>query len=204
MHFIQQQLNNDMKNILILGASGSLAQQVIPTLLANPEHHLTLFVRNARSVSQFAGERVEIVTGDVLNMAQLSAVINGQDVVYAGLSGNLKKMAQNIVQAMNENKVKRLIFISSMGIYGETGENHGAILEPYRQSAQVIEQSDLDFTVLRPAWFTNGSEIDYALTYKGETFKGHSVSRKSIADFIDKLIQNEQLGIRQSIGIAKV
>lgn len=193
-----------MKNILILGASGSLAKQVIPTLLANPEHRLTLFVRNAQSVSQFTGERVAIVTGNVLNIAQLNAVMKEQDVVYAGLSGNLKMMAQNIVQAMNENKVKRLIFISSMGIYGETGENHGAILEPYRQSAQVIEQSDLDFTLLRPAWFTNGAEVDYALTYKGENFKGHSVSRKSIADFIDKLVQNEQLGIRQSIGIAKV
>ncbi|WP_373767071.1 NAD(P)H-binding protein [Glaesserella sp.] len=193
-----------MKNILILGASGSLAKQVIPTLLTNPEHRLTLFVRNVQSVSQFAGERVEIVTGDVLNITQLNAVMKGQEVVYAGLSGNLKVMAHNIVQAMNENQVKRLIFISSMGIYGETGENHGAILEPYRQSAQVIEQSDLDFTLLRPAWFTNGSEIDYALTYKGEAFRGHSVSRKSIADFIDKLVQNEQLGIRQSIGIAKV
>lgn len=91
-----------------------------------------------------------------------------------------------------------------MGIYSETGENHGAILEPYRESAQVIEQSDLDFTVLRPAWFINGAEVDYALIYKGEAFQGHSVSRKSIADFIDKLMQNEQLGIRQSIGIAKV
>ena len=139
-----------MKNILILGASSSLAKQVIPTLLTNPEHRLTLFVRNAQSVSQFAGERVEIVTGDVLNIAQLNAVMKGQEVVYAGLSGNLKVMAHNIVQAMNENQVKRLIFISSMGIYGETGENHGAILEPYRQSAQVIEQSDLDFTLLRP------------------------------------------------------
>ena len=193
-----------MKNILILGASGSLAKQVIPTLLANPEHRLTLFVRNAQSVSQFAGEHVAIVTGDVLNIAQLNAVMKGQDVVYAGLSGRLKDMAHNIVQAMNKNQVKRLIFISSMGIYGETGENHGAILEPYRESAQVIEESDLDFTVLRPAWFTNGSEVDYALTYKGEAFQGHSVSRKSIADFIDKLVQNEQLGIRQSIGIAKV
>lgn len=193
-----------MKNILILGASGSLAKQVIPVLLASPEHHLTLFVRNTASVRQFAGERVQIVEGDVLNAAQLSATMQGQHVVYAGLSGNLKAMAQNIVQAMKENSVKRLIFISSMGIYGETGEDHGAVLEPYRQSAQVVEQSDLDFTLLRPAWFTNDAEVDYELTYKGEAFKGHSVSRKSISDFIGKLVQNETLGIRQSIGIAKV
>lgn len=193
-----------MKNILILGASGSLAKQVIPTLLENTEHHLTLFVRHAHSVHHFVGERIKIVSGDVLNMDQLTAVMQGQDVVYAGLSGRLKEMAQNIVQAMEENHIKRLIFISSMGIYGETGENHGAILEPYRQSAQVIEQSDLDFTVLRPAWFTNGTEVDYALTDKGEPFKGHCVSRRSIADFIYQLVQNERLGIRRSIGIAKI
>ena len=193
-----------MKNILILGAGGSLAKQVIPVLLANPEHHLTLFARNAASVRPFAGERVRVVEGDVLDAAQLSAAMQGQHVVYAGLSDNLKAMAQNIVQAMKENSVKRLIFISSMGIYGETGEDHGAVLEPYRQSAQVVEQSDLDFTLLRPAWFTNDAEVDYELTYKGEAFKGRSVSRKSITDFIGKLVQNETLGIRQSIGIAKV
>ena len=66
-----------MKNILMLGASGSLARQVIPTLLANPDHRLTLFVRNAQSVSQFAGERVAIITGDVSNTAQLNAVMKG-------------------------------------------------------------------------------------------------------------------------------
>ncbi|WP_165688460.1 hypothetical protein [Rodentibacter trehalosifermentans] len=51
---------------------------------------------------------------------------------------------------------------------------------------------------------TNGSEIEYSLTYKGEAFEGHSVSRKSIADFIGKLVADEQLGSRQSIGIAKI
>lgn len=193
-----------MKNILILGASGSLAREVIPTLLTNAEYRLTLFVRNANSVRQFANVRVQIVEGDVLNFSQLTAVMKGQDVVYAGLAGRLKEMAENIVKAMNENQVKRLIFISSMGIYGETGEDHGAILDPYRQSAEVVENSHLNFTVLRPAWFTNGTEIDYGLTYKGEPFKGHSVSRKSIADFINKLVADEQLGSRQSIGIAKI
>ncbi|RGE49155.1 hypothetical protein MHD_00780, partial [Mannheimia granulomatis] len=104
-------------------------------------------------------------------------------------------------KAMDIEKVKRLVWISSMGIYGETGEDHGTILEPYRQSAAIIETSDLDYTLIRPAWFTNGSEIQYQLTHKGELFKGQSVSRKSIADFVAKILR-ENSEICQSVGIA--
>ena len=194
-----------MQYILMLGASGSLAQVIIPTLLAYTDSRLTLFVRNPKAVAQFAShERVQVVQGDVLNQAQLDTTMRGQNVVYAGLAGSLEPMAENIVQAMNANQVKRLIFVSSMGIYGETGEDHGAVLAPYRRSADIVEQSDLDFTVLRPGWFTNGSEVDYQLTYKGAPFKGHQVSRRSIADFVLQLVQNPQQDLRQSIGIAKI
>ena len=39
-----------------------------------------------------------------------------------------------------------------MGIYDEVpGETYGAVLNPYRESVKVIEASDLDYTVIRPA-----------------------------------------------------
>lgn len=101
-----------------------------------------------------------------MDLPQLESLMQGQDVVYANLAGHLEAMAENIVQAMNHTNVKRLIWISSMGIYGETGEDHGAILEPYRRSAQMVENSRLDYTIIRPAWFTDGHEIDYQLTRK--------------------------------------
>ncbi|WP_443090400.1 NAD(P)H-binding protein [Basfia succiniciproducens] len=192
-----------MQNILILGATGSLAAQIIPTLLAETDDNLTLFARNPSRLAQFNSERVQVVQGDMMNIEQLSEVLKGKDIVYAGLAGNLEPMAKNLVTAMETVQVKRLIWVSSMGIYGETGEDHGAILDPYRRSAQIIEQSGLDYTILRPGWFTNGQEIDYQLTHKGEAFKGHSVSRKSIADFVLKLMQNPELEIKQSVGIAK-
>ncbi|VEI77528.1 Quinone oxidoreductase 2 [Mannheimia haemolytica] len=190
-----------MKQILILGASGSLANVVIPELLKDDNVQLTLFVRRPQSVAKFKNKRVKIVQGDVLDFNALTQVMQGIDAVYAGLAGNLKPMAENVVKAMNEAQVKRLVWISSMGIYGETGEDHGAILEPYRQSAAVIEASELDYTVVRPGWFTNGSEVQYQLTHKGEAFKGHSVSRKSIADFVAHILR-ENIEIRESVGIA--
>ncbi|WP_409499915.1 NAD(P)H-binding protein [Mannheimia glucosida] len=190
-----------MKQILILGASGSLANVVIPELLKDDNVQLTLFVRRPQSVAKFQSERVKIVQGDVLDFHALTQAMQGVDAVYAGLAGDLKAMAENMVKAMNNAQVKRLVWISSMGIYGETGEDHGAILEPYRQSAAVIEASELDYTLVRPGWFTNGSEVQYQLTHKGEPFKGHNVSRKSIADFVVRILR-ENSEIRESVGIA--
>ena len=193
-----------MKNILILGANGGLAQTVIPVLLENSKLTLTLVSRNIRRLQTFANERVNVVQADVMDLPQLESLMQGQDVVYANLAGNLEAMAENIVQAMNRTNVKRLIWISSMGIYGETGEDHGAILEPYRRSAQVVEKSRLDYTIIRPAWFTDGHEIDYQLTRKGEPFQGRQVSKRSIAHLIAKLIERPEFSIRESLGIGRI
>lgn len=107
--------------------------------------------------------------GDVLDEGKLKEAMAGQDVVYANLAGSLKKMAKSIVKPMNTCGVKRLIWISSMGIYDEVpGQTYNSILDPYRKSAEIIEDSNLDFTILRPGWFTNKNEIDYEITQKGE------------------------------------
>jgi hypothetical protein len=64
-----------------------------------------------------------------------------------------------------------------MGIYGEVpGERYRSVLDPYRDSAALVETSDLDYTILRPGWFTHADGIDYQITQKGEAFKGHDVS----------------------------
>lgn len=91
-----------------------------------------------------------------------------------------------------------------MGIYDEVpGQRYSSILDSYRNSAEIIEVSDLDFTILRPGWFTNKDEIDYETTQKGEPFKGHDVSRKSVADLIVKLAETPGLEIRKSLGVNK-
>lgn len=192
-----------MEHVLVLGATGSLANVVIPVLLKNPDIKLTLFARNINPLSKISADNVCLVQGDVLNFVQLNEAMQGQDIVYANLAGSLKEMANNVVKAMKNQHVKRLIWISSMGIYDETGQSHGAILQPYRDSAKVIEQSGLDYTLIRPAWFTNDAAIDYKLTTKGQPFIGSQVSRRSIAALIDKLIQRPDYAIGESLGIAK-
>ena len=96
---------------------------------------------------------------------------------------------------MHSAGVKRLIFISSMGIYGEVpGERYRSVLDPYRDSAAVIEASDLDYTILRPGWFTRDEAVDYQVTQKGEAFEGHDVSLNSLSDLIVKLALSPTTG----------
>ena len=73
-------------------------------------------------------------------------------------------MAKNIVKAMKEKAVKKIIFISSIGIYNVP---LNPVLQPYRKAADIIEASELEYTILRPTWFTNEDEIDYEITEKG-------------------------------------
>jgi uncharacterized protein YbjT (DUF2867 family) len=152
---------------LILGANGQIAQVARELFLERSDAQLTLYLRRAKRLSIHDPVREQMVEGDVLDLKTLESADAGQDVVYANLSGQMKPQAQNIVKAMNACGVKRLIFISSMGIYGEIpGERYQSILDPYRDCASVIEESDLDYTIIRPAWLNNGDEIDYDTTQK--------------------------------------
>ena len=115
----------------------------------------------------------------------------------------MARQAQSIVEAMQATGLKRLLFVSSMGIYGEVpGQEYSKVLDPYRDSAAIIEASDLDYTVLRPGWFTSDPTIDYQLTRKGEPFRGHDVSLNSLSDLIVKLATTPGMEVRQSLGIS--
>ena len=196
-----------MTNILILGAHGQIARVATDLLLQHSDMRLTLYLRNAwRLKLSGHASRVRVVEGDVLDTKALEAAMAGQDVVYANLAGQLEQQARCIVKAMEKTGLKRLIFISSMGIYDEIpGEHHGSILEPYCKSASIIEASGLDYTILRPAWLNDRDEIDYGTTRKGEPFKNASVvvSRKSVADLVVKLAMMPGLEIGSSLGVHK-
>jgi uncharacterized protein YbjT (DUF2867 family) len=196
-----------LTKVLILGAHGQIARVATDLFLTETDVRLTLYLRQAKRLKALGqADRVRVVEGDVLDGKTLTAAMTGQDVVYANLAGPLDQQARYIVQAMRNSGIKRLIFISSMGIYDEIpGERHGSILDPYRNAARVIEASDLDFTILRPAWLDDRDEIAYATTQKGEPFQNASatVSRKSVADLVVRLATTPGLEIRRSLGVHK-
>jgi uncharacterized protein YbjT (DUF2867 family) len=189
-----------MKNVIILGASGNIAQHVIDNLVKKNDIHLTLFLRDKSRLRNKDVSKCRIVEGDVLDFDRLKDAIAGQDIVYANLAGDLEAMAKNIVSSMAATGVKKLIFISSIGIYDEP---LGPAVKPYRKAADAIEASDLEYTILRPTWFTSADEVDYETTRKGEPEKGSVVSQKSLATFITTIIESPEKFVRENLGVNK-
>jgi len=200
-----------MTKVVVLGAGGQIAQWVIKMLADLEDMELTLFLRNARRIQEIAPKSSKIVEGDVLDAEQLSRALRDQDVVYANLAGEVDAGAKNIVGAMHATGVERLIFIASLGIYneipGKFGEWNrrriGSYLGPYRKAANIIEASQLRYTILRPAWLTDNNEVDYETTRKNEPFKGTEVSRKSVAALVVGIIQSPELWVRDNLGVNK-
>ncbi|MFV0559570.1 MAG: NAD(P)H-binding protein [Enterococcus sp.] len=194
-------------NVLLIGATGTVGRAVRNVLLTETTNQLTLFSRHASQLS-IDTTREHAISGNVNSDTDLKNALKGQDVVFAALSGNLKSMAKSIVQAMDEEHVSRLLFITSMGIYNEIPSSVGAggnlksnlILQSYRDAADVIESSDLNYTIIRPGWFDHGDPA-YEITHKGEPFGGHDVAVEAIADLVKRLVEDSTLGSRDSLGI---
>jgi len=79
-----------------------------------------------------------------------------------------------------------------------------SVLDPYRDSAATIEGSDLDYTILRPGWFTHEDEVSYQITQKGEPFLGRDVSLNSLSDLIVKLALTPGMESRHSVGVSRL
>lgn len=202
----------DEKNILIIGASGQISREIIDLLFKETEHHLTLFLRNKSKLTDInESQRITVIEGDATDELALIEALSDIDIVFASLAGNIDEQAYAIVSAMESKKIDKLVFVTALGIYDEVPgtfgkwnkENIGPYLPPYKKAADIIEESDLDFTILRPAWLTNYDEIDYETTGKGEDFKGTEVSRKSVAALGLQIIENNSLHSKESIGVNK-
>jgi Putative NADH-flavin reductase len=196
-----------MKKVLIIGATGSIGNAVRQMFLRTTDAQLTLFSRRADRL-KLDDSREKAVSGNVTDDEVLKSAIKGQDFVFTALSGDMKSFAEHIIQAMDQEHVQRLAFITTMGIYqeipswlGDSPEPYSnGILRPFREAADLIESSDLNYTIIRPGWYTNGP-VNYEITQKGEPFGGHDVSRNSIADYVVKLTQQTDLDNKASVGI---
>ena len=200
-----------MTKVLILGAGGQIARHVTAMLGDDDDISLTLFARNTGRLTH-TPVNARPVQGDVLDSAALDGAVKRQDIVYANLTGeDLDMQARAVIAAMKKADVMRLIFVLSLGIYDEVPGRFGAWnratigedLKPFRRAGDAIEASGLDYTILRPAWLTDETEIDYETTGRNEAFKGTVVSRRSVADLIVSIIRAPGAHIGGNLGVNK-
>lgn len=205
------------KQVLILGATGKIAGHAIAALLAKTTDQLLLFTRHPQNLSIADESRETVIKGDTLKTDELNAAVAQADVVYANLRNPaIAQQARNIVAAMDQAGIKQLVWISSIGIYDEVpgkfgdwnnemlgGGQEDSYLGTYRKAADEISASDLDYTIIRPAWLTDKDEVDYETTKRGEKFKGTEVSRKSIGNLVAEVIANPEKYALQDLGVNK-
>lgn len=192
--------------VLIIGANGSVAKVAIQGFLQSTKVNLKLYLRDSKRLAKVAEQnpqRIQLIEGNALDKATLKKAMQGVNVVYANLAGSdIKQMAQTIIAAMKEAGQKRLIWIASVGVYDSEKVSHRS---RHAEPVKLIEASGLDYTIIRPQWFSHADEIDYELTKKGEAFKNYEaqISRKSIAHLIIRLCLEPNFGVRESFGINK-
>lgn len=198
-----------MKNVLLLGATGTAGSALTKKLLTDTDCHLTLFARHAKD-KYAETDRITVVNGDAENLNELKAIMPGQDVIYCAVSGDaLSKVAENIVAAMMESSVNRLIFMGAAGIYneipdeidGEDNLDNEPAQIPNCKAVDVVEASSLNYTVLRPGYLGEGDENDFVLTIKGEAAKGYTTPIPALVKFAVQLIMDDRLYSRESVSI---
>lgn len=200
-----------MTKVLVLGASGQIASWAVQMLGEHKQIEQTLLVRDPKKLTSHEPANARVVIGDVMDKKLLTQLMEGQDVVYANLAGEVDMQTEHILAAMQAKGVKRLIFVNSLGIYDEVpgafGEWNrqeiGQYLPPYRKSADLIEASDTDYTILRAAWLQDEDEVDYEISSRDQPFKGTEVSRKSVAALVTELVQHPDRLVRANIGVNK-
>jgi putative NADH-flavin reductase len=122
---------------------------------------------------------------------------------------------RNIVRAMEQFGVKRLVFESSLGVgdsKGKMGVLHNMIAMPLflrnvladkEAQEQIIETSSLDWVIVRPAVLTNGPQRN---AYRvgsdvGDWFKPSRISRSDVAAFMLGQV-TEPTYLRKNPGLA--
>ncbi len=196
-----------MMNIAILGATGKFGREIVAKLLTNPNYSLTAISKTARNIYEDS-HRVKAISIDATNRKDLKNALEGQDIVYCAVSGvDLPIIARNLA----EINPKRLIFMTVVGVYNELAEDNGSEYNvdnepeqiPNRNAVAIIENSDLDYTILRCGYLIHGKEDEYVITKKGETPKGYISTIESVKKIAADIIANHELYSKESISITK-
>lgn len=197
-----------MKKVVIFGASGHTGKYITEKMKAEKELEVSVFVRKPEKFGDMDLSNVNVIQGDALDAEDVKRAMDGQDILLCSLEGDVLTMAKNIVAALEETSVKRIIWITGMGIHREIKGLHGIMLNMYAkkrpeyiQAADMIAESKAVTTLLRCPGIVDGDNTKYTLSREGEQPKKWSIDRAGIAQCMYDLIMNEELGVNESLGI---
>ncbi|MGB3635699.1 MAG: NAD(P)H-binding protein, partial [Rubrobacteraceae bacterium] len=163
--------------LTIFGASGRTGKLLVEQALA-AGHEVTAFIRDPSKLG-ISHEKLTVSEGDVKDSAPVLEAVAGADAVLSAL-GHTKSSAkdvqtvgtQNIVAAMKESGVRRLVSLTGAGVSDPNDEPkvfdkvittllkllQKDVLEDGENHAHVIEKSGLDWIIVRGPMLTEGEK----------------------------------------------
>ncbi|MFK9094234.1 NAD-dependent epimerase/dehydratase family protein [Bacillus salipaludis] len=131
--------------ILLTGATGFLGEFVLEELVRKG-HEVTCFVRKTSNLDKIKQLNVKFVYGELDDYKSICGALKGKAALINIASLGFGH-APNIINACDEMKVKRSIFVSTTGIFTKLNPDSKGI----RLAAEkLIKESNLDYTIIRP------------------------------------------------------
>ena len=212
-----------MMKLLIFGATGGTGIQLVRQALEQG-HAVTAFVRDPAKLD-IIHPGLKVVKGNVLDPVSVLKAMEGQEAVLSAIGAPASKTGTirsagtlNIIQAMQQAGLKRLISQASLG-YGDSKKTLDQtpfifkyIIVPFflkkgfadhALQEAYIRKSGLDWVIVRPGNLTDGNltaryKHGFAATEKGLQVR---VSRADVAHFMLRQL-NENTYLHQSPGIS--
>ena len=203
--------------LLVFGATGGTGRALL-SQGQEQGHQMTAFVRNPAALEARPG--LTIVEGDVTDAAAVSRVVAGQEAVLSALGprggqyGVLPGGVQNIVAAMRQAGVRRLIHVSSFGV-GDSRAQMGWVarqivvplflrkaLDEKEIEEGIIHASDLDWIIARPGGLEDGPRtgVYRCITDPGAKVGQPRIARADVADFMLQNLADERF-VRRAVGL---
>ena len=205
--------------VLIFGASKGIGLETTHQALV-AGHDVRALARSAGAIA-ISNSSLEKMRGNALKTRDVEAAVVGVDVVIQTLGVGLGELFRPIhlfsdatrilITAMKKQSIKRLICVTGFGA-GDSRASisclqrlpfqvvFGRAYEDKTLQEQLIKESELDWTIVRPGVLTNGPQTGhYQILPEALQWRNGVISRANVADFLVKQIED-----RASIGKAPV
>ena len=205
--------------VIIFGATGSIGRHLVNQSL-KLGYQVTAFARLPEKLN-ISHPNLKLYSGDVFILNTVVDAVKGHDCVLvalgsAKLSGTVRSEGtQNIIQAMKFHKVKRLICQTTLGIGGSRANLNfywkylmfGLILrsvyEDHQLQETLIKNSGLDWTIVRPAAFTDepsSAKVKFGFS-SSEKNLALKIARIDVAEFMLRQLQDNRY-LHQTPGLS--
>jgi putative NADH-flavin reductase len=206
--------------LIVFGATGDTGRELVKQAI-DAGHFVSAYVRDPAKIMDLQHERMRVESGDVLDSATVRSAVAGRDAVFSTIGAGANRTTlreegtRNIVEAMQQTGVKRLVSLSSLGV-GDSRSNlpfftryivvaiflRHAFADHERQEA-VVKKSSLDWTIARPPHLKDGPRTGVyrdGFSTRDRRIKGW-ISRADVADFMLSQLDDDRY-VRKTPGVS--